>query len=148
MSTSVDHPAEEVFREFPEDPCLHSKAKEALDKGLLALGADKTADAERHLNEAARLAPGHPDVLYAQGVLSLKQHNWTQAQTALEKATQIDPSHAQAFAALGMALCDERKYVAAILPMEKSLQLDASGAWERAGRWQKRTIINNNMATR
>jgi Tfp pilus assembly protein PilF len=117
----------------PGRPVLTPKAKEALDKGLLALGVDKTADAEKYLNEAMRLAPGHPDVLYAQGVLALKQHNWAQAQTALEKATQIDPNHAQAYAALGMALCDEGKCDAAIVPLEKSLQLDASGTWET--RW-------------
>ena len=32
-----------------------------------------------------RLAPGHPDVLYVQGVLWLKQRNWVQAQDVLEK---------------------------------------------------------------
>ena len=114
-------------------PVLTPKAKEALNKGLLALSADKTGEAEKHVNEAIRLAPGHPDVLYVQGVLGLKQRKWTQAQMALEKATQIDPSHAQAFAALGMALCDQGKYDAAIMPLEKSLQLSVSGAWET--RW-------------
>jgi hypothetical protein len=118
----------------PGRPVLTFEGERSARQGTACTGPDKTADAGRHLNEAARLAPGRPDVLYAQGVLSLKQHNWTQAQTALEKATQIDPSHAQTFAALGMALCDERKYDAAILPLEKSLQLDASGTWET--RWE------------
>jgi Tfp pilus assembly protein PilF len=117
----------------PGRAMLAPKAKEALDKGLQALGADKMSEAEKFLGEAMRLAPGHPDVLYVQGVLCLKQRNWTQAQNALEKATQIDPDHARAFAALGMALCDQGKYDAAIAPLEKSLQLDAAGAWET--RW-------------
>jgi tetratricopeptide (TPR) repeat protein len=117
----------------PGRAMLAPKAKEALDKGLQALGVDKMSEAEKFLGEAMRLAPGHPDVLYVQGVLSLKQRNWTQAQSALEKATQIDPNHARAFAALGMALCDQGKYDAAIVPLEKSLQLDATGAWET--RW-------------
>jgi Flp pilus assembly protein TadD len=117
----------------PGRAVLAPKAKEALDKGLQALGADKMGEAERHLGEAMRLAPGHPDVLYVQGVLCLKKRNWIQAQNALEKATQIDPSHARAFAALGMALCDQAKYEAAIAPLEKSLQLDSTGGWET--RW-------------
>jgi tetratricopeptide (TPR) repeat protein len=117
----------------PGRAMLAPKAKEALDKGLQALSADKMSEAEKFLGEAMRLAPGHPDVLYVQGVLSLKQRNWIQAQNALEKATQIDPSHARAFAALGMALCDQGRYDAAITPLEKSLQLDAAGAWET--RW-------------
>ena len=117
----------------PGNPVLAPKAKQALEKGLQALSADKPGEAEKYVGEAMRLAPGHPDVLYVQGVLWLKQRNWAQAQNALEKATQIDPNHARAFAALGMALCDQGKYDAAIEPLEKSLQLDAAGAWET--RW-------------
>jgi Tfp pilus assembly protein PilF len=110
---------------------LAPKAQEAFDKGLRALSADKMRDAEKFVGEAARLAPGHPDVLYAQGVLYLKEKNWSDAQAALEKATQIDPSHARAFAALGMALTDQRKFDAAIPPLEKSIQLDGATAnWE------------------
>ena len=117
----------------PGRPLLAPKAKAALEKGLQALSSDKMKEAEKYVGEAMRLAGGHPDVLYAQGVLSLKQRNWSQAQDAFEKATQIDPNHARAFAALGMALCDQGKYDAAIEPLEKSLQLDSAGTWET--RW-------------
>jgi tetratricopeptide (TPR) repeat protein len=117
----------------PGRPVLAPKAKEALEKGLRALSADKMGDAEKYVGEAMRLAPGHPDVLYVQGVLCLKERNWAEAQKALEKATQIDPSLARAFTALGMALCDQGKCDAAIAPLEKSLQLDASSGWET--RW-------------
>jgi Flp pilus assembly protein TadD len=115
----------------PGRPLLAPKAKEAFDKGLLALSANKLGDAEKHATEAMRLAPGHPDVLYLQGVLDLKRRNFAGAQGELEKATQIDPNHARAFAALGMALADQGKYADAIAPLEKSLSLDAGvGAWE------------------
>jgi Tfp pilus assembly protein PilF len=117
----------------PGRPQLAPKAKQALDKGLLALSADKPEEAQKFVGEAMRLAPGNPDVLYVQGVVWLKERKWTQAQDTLEKATQIDPSHAQAFAALGMTLCDQDKYREAIQPLEKSLQLDTAGAWET--RW-------------
>jgi thioredoxin-like negative regulator of GroEL len=117
----------------PGRPVLAPKAKQALDKGLRALSADNFGEAEKYVGEAVRLAPGHPDVLYVQGVLELKQRNWVQAQDALERVTQIDPSHARAFAALGMALCDQGKFDAAIVPLKKSLELDAAGAWET--RW-------------
>jgi Tfp pilus assembly protein PilF len=114
----------------PGKPLLAPKAKEAFDKGLQALSTDKLKEAEKYVGEAMRLAPGHPDVLYVQGVLDLKRHNFAEAQSVLEKATQIDPSHARAFAALGMALANEGKYDAAIAPLERSLQLDAAGGWE------------------
>lgn len=110
---------------------LAPKAQEAFDKGLRALSEEKMRDAEKFVGEAARLAPGHPDVLYAQGVLYLKQKRWGEAQAVLEKATQINPSHARAFAALGMALTDQGKFDTAIVPLEKSLELDGNAAnWE------------------
>jgi tetratricopeptide (TPR) repeat protein len=115
-------------------PILAPKAKEALDKGLAALSADKTGEAQKQIALAMKLAPGNPDVLYAQGALFIKGGKWSEAQSVLEKATQIDPGHARAFAALGMALCDQGKYDAAIAPLEKSLQLDgaesSSKSWE------------------
>ena len=117
----------------PGKPLLTPKAKEALDKGLRALKEDKLAEADKFLGEVMRLAPGNPEVLYAQGILSLKRSDWRRAQSVLEKATQIDPSSAPAFAALGLALCDQGNYDAAIAPLSKSLQLDPAGAWET--RW-------------
>ena len=114
----------------PGKPLLAPKAKEALDKGLQALSANKLPDAEKYVAEATKLAPGHPDVLFVQGVLFLSQRNWTQAQSVLEKASQMDPNSARIFSALGMALTDQGKYEEAIIPLEKSLQLEASGGWE------------------
>ena len=113
----------------PGRPVLAPKAKTALDKGLQALSETKLKDAEKYVGEAMRLAPGHPDVLYAQGVLYLQERNWMQAQSTLEKATELDPAHARAFAALGMAISDQGKYSAAIPPLEKSAQLDPA-SWE------------------
>jgi thioredoxin-like negative regulator of GroEL len=114
----------------PGRPLLAPKAKEALEKGLEALGADKLGNAEKYVGEARRLAPGHPDVLYVEGVLYLKQRKWTQAQEAMEKATQADPNDARAFAGLGMALSDQGKYEAAIAPLETALKQDAAVGWE------------------
>jgi thioredoxin-like negative regulator of GroEL len=114
----------------PGRPVLAPKAKEAFEKGLQALSADKMSNAEKYVNEAARLAPGHPDVLYVQGILYLKERKWEKAQSVLESATQIDPSHARAFAALGMALSDEGKYRAAIAPLESSVKIDPAIGWD------------------
>lgn len=114
----------------PGAPVLAPKAKEAFEKGLQALSADKLGNAEKYVAEAMRLAPSHPDVLYAQGVLYLKQRKWPEAQSTLEKATQIDPNQARAFTALGMALLDQGKYGAAIAPLEQALRMDPAAGWE------------------
>ena len=113
----------------PAKPILAPKAKEALDKSLKALSENKISEAEKHVNEAVKLAPLHPDVLYVQGVVFLNQKNWARAQSALEKASQMDPTNARVFSALGMAFTDQGKYDQAIPALEKSLQLDA-GTWE------------------
>jgi predicted Zn-dependent protease len=111
-------------------PVLAPKAKEAFDKALEAINANKLDAAEKHLAEAIKLAPGHPDVLFVQGVLYLNRRNWTDAQTVLEKATQLDPSNGRAFAALGMAMNNQNKYAEAVPMFEKSVQLDSPGSWE------------------
>jgi Flp pilus assembly protein TadD len=115
----------------PAGPVLAPKAKEAFDKGLQALGAGKIKDAQKYSGEAMGLAPGHPDVLYLQGVVDLNLRNFADAQDVLEKATQIDPTHARAQAALGMALSDQGKYEEAVPALEKSLELNAGDPnWE------------------
>ncbi len=110
-------------------PLLAPKAKEALDKGLQALRDNKLEEAEKQLKEAMRLAPGHPDVLYLQGVLYLRQNKLSEAQKTLEKAAQVNPNNARTLAALGTALSNQGKYEDAIVPLEKSVQLSAGG-WE------------------
>jgi|SoimicMinimDraft_17_1059745.scaffolds.fasta_scaffold01410_2 tetratricopeptide (TPR) repeat protein len=110
-------------------PVLAPKAKEAYDKGVQSLNADKLGDAEKHFDEAAKLAPNHPDVLYMQGVLYLRQKHFEKAQGVLEKATQIDPKNPHSYSALGMAFVDQGKYDLAIPPLEQSLQLD-NESWE------------------
>jgi Flp pilus assembly protein TadD len=114
----------------PGRPLLAPKAKKAVDDGLQALGTGNLGEAQKQADKAMHLAPGHPDVLYLQGVVSLKQRDWAKAQEVLEKATQVDPSHANAFAALGMALCDQAKYEAAVAPLEKALQLNPALSWD------------------
>jgi Flp pilus assembly protein TadD len=109
---------------------LAPKAREALDRGLQAIRDDKLDDAERALDQAMKLAPSNPEVLYAQGVLYLKRSDWPKAQAVLEKATQVDPNGARSFAALGMALCNEKKYQEAVAPLEKALELDPNNGWE------------------
>jgi tetratricopeptide (TPR) repeat protein len=113
----------------PGKPLLAPRAKEAFDKGLQAINANKLEEAQKYVDEAVKLAPGHPDVLFVEGVLCLRRHNWAEAQATLEKTTQLDPRNARAFAALGMAFTNQGKYEQAIPPLEKSLQLQPGG-WE------------------
>ncbi len=136
-SAEVDiylRPSSGIPSAVPGRPLLAPKARKAVDQGVRALGIDNLAEAQKQASQAMLLAPGHPDVLYLQGVIFLKQRDWSKAQEVLEKATQVDPSDAHAFTALGMALCDQGKYEAAVAPLEKALDLNpATSSWD--ARW-------------
>lgn len=106
---------------------LAPKAKEALDKGLQALKDNKLDNAQKNLDEAVKLAPNNPDVLYGRALVYLKRSDWTKAQDLLEKATQLDPKHAPALSALGMTFVNSGKFDLAIAPLEQSLALQPTG---------------------
>jgi Flp pilus assembly protein TadD len=113
----------------PGKPILAPKAKESFDKALKELNDNKLDQAEKHLDEAAKLAPNHPDVLYLQGVVYLKKSSFAKAQAALETAAQLDPSNSRTLSALGMAYLDQNKYELAIAVLEHSLKLEAN-SWD------------------
>jgi len=110
-------------------PLLAPKAKEALDKALQALGENKLEQAEKSLDESAKLAPNHPDVLYLQGVVFLRKNQPEKAQAVLETATQVDPKNDRAFSALGMALVNEGRFDLAVKPLQQAIELDPT-SWD------------------
>ena len=110
-------------------PLLAPKAKDAFDKSLEALHDNKLDKAQKQIDEALKLAPSHPDVLYVQGVIYLRRAQWDKAEAVLEKVTRIDPKHAHALSALGMAYVDAGKYEQAVAPLEQSIAIDPAG-WE------------------
>jgi tetratricopeptide (TPR) repeat protein len=114
----------------PGKPVLAPKAKDALVKGLQALSENKLDEAQKHISQAVKLAPGNPEVLYVQGLLYMRRSDWAKAQTVLETANQVDPNQARVLAALGMSLCNQNKYEEAVPPLEKAMELEPSGGWE------------------
>ena len=113
----------------PGKPVLAPKAKESFDKALKALNDNKLEQAEKHLDEAAKLAPNHPDVLYLQGVVYLRKGNFAKAQNVLETAAQLEPNNARTLSALGMAYVDLNKYGQAVPVLEHSVQIEGN-AWD------------------
>lgn len=113
----------------PGEPLLAPKAEAAFKKSLDALHDNKLDDAQKSLDEALKLAPSHPDLLYIQGVIYLRRNQWDKAQTVLEKATRLDPKHARALSALGMALVDQGKFDQAVAPLKSSLAVEPD-SWE------------------
>jgi Flp pilus assembly protein TadD len=105
------------------------KAQREVEQGLEALRANNLKEAQKRLDHAAELAPGHPDVFYLLGVLYVRLNDLTRARGALEKATQLDPNHPRALAALGTVLSNQGEYAAAIPILEKAVAVN-DRAWE------------------
>jgi len=114
----------------PGKPVLAPKAKEAVVKALQDISDDKLDDAQKQMNQAMKLAPGHPEVLYVQGMVFMRRSNWAQAQAVFQSSAQLEPNEPRVLTALGMALCNQKKYSEAIPPLEKSLKLQPSATWE------------------
>ncbi len=126
----LDRDPTSAINGVPGGAVLAPKAKEALDRGTQALMAGKLGEAQKYIDEAVKLAPSNPDVLYMQGMLSMRQGNWEQAQVTLEKASRMDPNNPRVLAALGMNLVNQKKFAAAIPPLEKSIRLQPTSEWE------------------
>ena len=110
-------------------PVLAPNARKELEQGLEALRENNLKEAQRRIDHAAKLAPGHPDVFYLLGVLYLRLNDSAEAQSALEKATQLDPKHARALAALGTVLSNQGEYTKAIPLLRRAVELN-DHAWE------------------
>ena len=105
-------------------PLLAPKAKESMDKAVQALKENKLDQAEKFLDEAARLAPNHPDILYLQGVVFLRRNQPGKARGFLEKAAQVDPKNARVLCALGMAFVNENRFDLAVAPLQQSAEIE------------------------
>jgi len=122
--------APNVSTGVPGRPVLAPKAKEAVVKALQALGENKVDEAQKHINQAMKLAPGHPEVLYVQGMVYMKRGEWDPASNALEKSDQLEPNEPRILSAFGIALCNDKKYDQAIPILEKALKLQSPPNWE------------------
>ncbi len=110
-------------------PLLAPKAKKELEEVAAALRANDLKKARQHLDKVRKLAPGHPDVAYLEGILFLQQHDAAQARVFLERAVNIYPEHAAAQSALGTLLFQQNDCAAAMAALEKAVQL-LPQSWE------------------
>jgi len=107
-------------------PGLAPKAQKELTRGLQELASAKPADAQKHFEAAARLAPNHPDVNYLLGLLAAQKGNRAEAQRFWEKAVSFDARHALSLTALGETYLMENNLSAAKDSLEKAVNSDTN----------------------
>lgn len=110
-------------------PVLAPKARKAVEKAREALRAKNYEEAEKHLRQALKLAPGHPFVNYLAGLLYFQQNKFDDALLHLERATVLDPEHGPSFALLGIVRHRKSQFAGAVAALERALVLN-SGPWQ------------------
>jgi tetratricopeptide (TPR) repeat protein len=104
-------------------PGLAPKARKELEEAGTALHSKDLKKAQAHLDLAKKIAPGHPDVFYLQGLVYFEQQNNTGAREALESAINLYPQHAAALASLGATLYRLENFTGAVAALNKAVEL-------------------------
>jgi tetratricopeptide (TPR) repeat protein len=97
------HPEGEVLpaHQPPGKPTVTPKLQSEIDKGLEKMRRKQYDAAQNHLDKAARMAPGNPDILYLLGMLEYTQQHMDLARKKFESALSIYPTHERALVSLG-----------------------------------------------
>lgn len=112
----------------PGPPALSPKVQKLLARAREALRASKPSDARGHLEEAYRLAPGHPDVNFLFGVYAAQMNDWTRAKSYWERAVNIYPKHLGSLIYLSEALLRENKAAEAVPYLNRVMEAEPT-AW-------------------
>ena len=117
-------------------PLLAPKAQKELNKGLEELRANHRDEAKKHLLNAQKLAPTHPDVNYLLGVLASQGGDKAGATSYWEKAVNAFPTHVFSLVALGEARLAQGNLKEAKEFLERAVAADPSSwrAHELLGR--------------
>src|SRR5437899_2338911 len=107
-------------------PALSPKLQKELGKAVGALQANRLEEAQKHADEAYRLAPGNPEVNYIRGLLADRRGKLAVAQASWEKTLSLDPSHGLTLQALATMMARKGDYPAAKGYLERALQVDAN----------------------
>ena len=111
----------------PQSPlALSPKLQKELGKAVGALQTNRLAEAQKHADEAYRLAPGNPEVNYIRGLLADRQGKLAVAQASWEKTLSLDPRHGLTLQALATMMARKGDYPAAKGYLERALQVDAN----------------------
>ena len=103
-------------------------AVKEIDKGMAAMQKKKNADALKHLNKAAQLAPANPDVAYLLGMLALDSHDISAAGQHFQTAVSYSPTHERALLGLGYVQVDTNQWAPAVATLEKAVQINNNSA--------------------
>jgi tetratricopeptide (TPR) repeat protein len=112
-----------VFVHWPVQGEMLS-SMEPYNLAISELEAGQLDRAEKHLAQAAALAPGNASLLFAQGNLWLKRGDAQRAKGFYRQSLEREPRNADAFTNLGVIACGEKRWDVGARMFETSLSID------------------------
>lgn len=103
---------------------LVGKARTEMQKGLADLNAGKLKDAQKHIENAYKIAPGNADLNYLMAILCARTNQTPEAKSYLKKAVSINSKDVRALTMLGELLLRQEDYKGAIAPLEQAVSTD------------------------
>src|SRR5271170_3766899 len=157
LTASSSHEAYRVLVALPLDvsgavtdikpgQLLAPKARREVEKGMAALKQGDLAEAQKHLEESYKLAPGNADVNYLLGVLCVRRKDTAQAQVNLNRAISLDSRHVGALTELGQLLLQQKDFAGAAAVLEPAVSLDPKqwrGHWLLSDAYLKQQKFEN-----
>ena len=103
------------------DASLPPKASKEVEKGISDLTSEKVKDAQKHLENACKLAPDSARTNFLLGYAYFQQNDWDHAQESLTKAVTLDPKDVQALNVLGRLHLARHDFAGAKTTLEQAL---------------------------
>jgi tetratricopeptide (TPR) repeat protein len=107
-------------------PVMSPRLQSEIDKALEKMRRQQYPNAREHLEKAAKLAPGNPDVQYLLGMLECAQQHQDAARAKFEAALSINPSHERSLLALAELQLRSGHADQAVRMLEQAYQLNGA----------------------
>jgi tetratricopeptide (TPR) repeat protein len=104
----------------PTSTTMTPKLQSEIDKGATKMRQQQYAEAQKHFEKAAKMAPGNPDVQYMWGMLEFYQQHYDLARARLETVIAINPNHERALVSLGEIQLRDKQAAQAVQTLEKA----------------------------
>jgi len=107
------------------DTVMSPKARKEAKHAISLLKSSKLDAAQKHLDDAYKLAPSSPDLNFLLGYLYFQKKQYVQAGTYLGTAANLTPHNAQTLTLLGRTRLERADYPAAGSALEEAVRDDA-----------------------
>jgi tetratricopeptide (TPR) repeat protein len=112
---------------LPGNPSLMTPRLQAeIDKAVDKMRRQQYDAARLHLEKAAKMAPGNPDIQYLLGFLESKQDHFEAARAKFQAAISLNPAHEKSYVMLGELQLRTGHAADAAQTLEKAYQLNGA----------------------